>query len=177
MPISSYTADRMRCLQPRYLKICCSAFEIFGQCVREALACLAAVYGFITVMCSTGLSVLPVREPPASLWFLITVSDIALVEAGDTCSNPSRNRISVSRRCHVDKCGGTVNRMFLLQPHTSGEMTCILVWNVENRVAISIDRAATGRLRNTGGIMRIRGAAALTRGLHHRGIDTESRRG
>jgi hypothetical protein len=41
-----------------------------------------------------------------------------------------------------------------VQPDTSGKMTCILVWNVENRVAILIDRAATGKLRNTGGIMR-----------------------
>jgi hypothetical protein len=50
-------------------------------------------------------------------------------------------------------------------------------WNVENRVAISIDRVATGKLRNSGGIMRIRGGAALTWGLHYRRIDTDSRRG
>jgi hypothetical protein len=37
-------------------------------------------------------------------------------------------------------------------------------WNVENRVATSIDRIATGKLRNSGGIMRIRGEAALTWG-------------
>ena len=41
--------------------MCCSAFELILQCVREALPCLPAVYGFITVMCSTGPSVLPVR--------------------------------------------------------------------------------------------------------------------
>jgi hypothetical protein len=41
-----------------------------------------------------------------------------------------------------------------VQPDTSGKMTGILVWNVENRVAILIDRAATGKLRNAGGIMR-----------------------
>jgi hypothetical protein len=64
-----------------------------------------------------------------------------------------------------------------VQPHIPGEITCIPVWNVENRVAISIDQAATGKLSNTGEIMRIRGAAALTWGLHHSGIDTESRRG
>lgn len=33
--------------------MCCSAFELIGRCVREALPCLPAVYGFITVMCST----------------------------------------------------------------------------------------------------------------------------
>jgi hypothetical protein len=37
--------------------MCCSAFELIGRCVREALPCLPAVYGFITVMCSTGPSV------------------------------------------------------------------------------------------------------------------------
>lgn len=37
-------------------------------------------------------------------------------------------------------------------------------WNVENRIAISIDRVPTGKLRNSGGIMRIRGAAAFTLG-------------
>jgi len=138
--------------------MCCSAVEIIGQCVREALPCLPAVYGFITVMCSTELSVLPVRKPSASPWFLITVSEYSPGRSGNTCSNPSPNRIPVSRRCHVDKRGGTVNRTFLVQPDTSGKMTCILVWNVENRGAI------TGKLRNTGGIMRIRGAAALTWG-------------
>jgi hypothetical protein len=55
--------------------MCCSAFELIGRCVPEALPCLPAVYGFITVICSTGPSVLPVRVPSASLWFLITVSE------------------------------------------------------------------------------------------------------